>query len=201
MTWCTGFGGAVAIARRLLKGQTVKRLPSMVGWEGMFVVRRMLKERLDICSTRGPEFQTPRNWQRLQYFLPDALLKKIGGKRFTVRRWLHSVPPLERPYQKARRSALRLEPFRPHFDALYLPSSHVDVLARNQAFTLSRDHLEYNVDSDKGVTRSKRKERSRDFLRSKLQSPRLSFTPLQILDTFTADDGRREKQKPNRNDI
>lgn len=42
MTWWTGFGGGVAIARRLVKGQTVKRLPSMMDWEGMFVIKRML---------------------------------------------------------------------------------------------------------------------------------------------------------------
>lgn len=35
------------MARRLVKGQTVKRLPSMVGWEGMFVVRRILNKEKD----------------------------------------------------------------------------------------------------------------------------------------------------------
>lgn len=48
-TWCVGVGGEVAIATRFVRGQAVKRVPSIVGWEGMLVVRRMLVEERRRC--------------------------------------------------------------------------------------------------------------------------------------------------------
>lgn len=65
MTWWTGFGGGVAIARRLVKGQTVKRLPSMVGWEGMFVVKRMLRKgKIRYFLNQLARILNTKNWPR-----------------------------------------------------------------------------------------------------------------------------------------
>lgn len=45
MTWYV-WDGDVAMARRFVRGQAVKSVPSRVGWEGMLVVRRMLPKKL-----------------------------------------------------------------------------------------------------------------------------------------------------------
>ena len=185
ITWWAGFGGGVAIARRLVKGQTVKRLPSMVGWEGMFVVKRMLRKgKIRYFLNQLAMILNTKSWprsccfcqsmKRHRGFVNGKIKWGIGRGRFTSRRWLHSMLPLERPYQKAQRLALRLEPFRPRFGALYLPSSHVDVLARQRVFTLYHEiiyRLGTAVNTMEArhpkcrywmeVTKSERKERSR----------------------------------------
>lgn len=95
ITWWTGFGGGVAIASRLVKGQTVKRLPSMVGWEGMFVVRRMLRKgkiRYLLNQTAGnlnarklAQFTVVLSVHEKTTRTPCSVCE-IGRERFTARR-------------------------------------------------------------------------------------------------------------------